>query len=197
MASTRVQSASFPDSGNRQAGILRFSWQRSRTFFREISVWHRTILVIVSWCVLLLAHASPGQACPVVNQYLQLTTNGHSLNAEVAVSHAGHMCGLAFRTELAADNGMLFAYAEDQMVGFWMKNTFIPLSIAFLDGNGKILEMHDMDPREPDRRYISRLPARYALEVNQGWFLDNGINVGDRVEFDSQVTSPIYRYSAH
>jgi uncharacterized membrane protein (UPF0127 family) len=146
--------------------------------------------------MLYLVTASPGQACPVVNKYLELTANGHTLNAEIAVSHAGHMCGLAFRTELAEDQGMLFAYAEDQIVGFWMKDTYIPLSIAFLDRNGRILEMHDMDPRDPARRYISRLPARYALEVNQGWFYDKGIKTGDRIEFDTQVASHLYRYSA-
>lgn len=147
------------------------------------------------WILLfLLAHSCTGQACPVVNRYIEVTANGHTLATEVAVNDEGHMCGLAFRHELPVDHGMLFAYEEDQVIGFWMKNTFIPLSIAFLDRNGKILEMHDMNPLDPARRYISRLPARYALEVNQGWFYDNGIKVGDRVEFKSQTVSEIYRY---
>jgi hypothetical protein len=120
--------------------------------------------------------------------------NGHTLTAEVAADRAGHMCGLAFRNGLPADRGMLFAYAQEQIIGFWMKNTFIHLTIAFLDGDGRILEIHDMDPRDPGRRYISRLPARYALEVNQGWFADNGIEVGDRIEFDLPASSEIFRY---
>ena len=68
-----------------------------------------------------------------------------------------------------------------------MKNTFIPLSIAFLDNAGNVLEIHDMDPAYPTRRYTSKLPARYALEVNKGWFSEKGIKVHDRVEFDLQA----------
>ena len=89
---------------------------------------------------------------------------------------------------------MLFAYAQDQVLGFWMKDTRIPLSIAFMDAGGKILEIHDMDPREPDRRYISGQPARYALEVNRGWFEEHGIKVGDSLEIDLQTGIKIYRY---
>lgn len=134
--------------------------------------------------LLLLASSSQGQACPVANRFIHITTNGHALTAEVAANRAGHMCGLAFRHDLPTNHGMLFAYAQDQIIGFWMKDTFIHLSIAFLDADGKIIEIHVMDPLDPARRYISKSPARYALEVNQGWFVDHGIKLGDRVEFD-------------
>ena len=143
---------------------------------------------------LLIAYSDPGQACPLANEHIQLSANGHILTAEVAANRASHMCGLAFRHNLPTDHGMLFAYAQDQIVGFWMMNTFIQLSIAFLDGDGNILEIHDMDPQDPARRYSSKLPVRYALEVNQGWFRDNGIGVGDRVEFQLQAGPEIFHY---
>ena len=146
--------------------------------------------------LLLLTDISLGQACPVTNNSIQITANGHTLTTEVAASRTSHMCGLAFRHSLPADHGMLFAYAKDQIVAFWMKNTLIPLSIAFLDGDGRILEIYDMDPHDPARRYISRVPARYALEVNQGWFYDKEIKVGDRVEFDLQTGPDIFKSNA-
>jgi uncharacterized membrane protein (UPF0127 family) len=104
------------------------------------------------------------------------------------------MCGLAFRHILSADKGMLFTYAQDQIIGFWMKDTFIPLSIAFLNVNGEILEIHHMDPDHPSHRYISKLPARYALEVNQGWFEKNGVALGDRAKFYLHPGTEVFRY---
>jgi uncharacterized membrane protein (UPF0127 family) len=124
------------------------------------------------------------QACPVANEHILITVNGHALTAELAANGASHVCGLAFRDSLPADRGMLFVYPRDQILSFWMKNTFIPLSIAFLDSAGNILEIHSMDPSNPTRRFNSKSPARYALEVNKGWFSEKKIQVYDRVEFD-------------
>ena len=129
------------------------------------------------------------------NKYIRITANGHALTTEVATNLDGHMCGLAFRQDLPADNGMLFVYAHDQIIGFWMKDTRIPLSIAFLDADGKVLEIHDMDPRDPTRRYISKVPAHYALEVNQGWFSRNGIEEGKKIKFDLKTDPDVFRYS--
>ena len=156
---------------------------------------NRTAISIYSALLTLLMFGGQATACPVPNKYIKLTVNEHELTAEAATSHAGHMCGLAFRQGLPADRGMLFAYAREQIVGFWMKNTYIPLSIAFLDSDGKILEIRDMDPRFPTRRYISKSPARYALEVNQGWFVDKGIKAGDSVVIDLDADQDIFRYS--
>ena len=148
------------------------------------------VIAALKYCLLptllLLADISSGQACPVANKFIQITANGHTLATEVAATRTSRRCGLAFRHSLPADHGMLFAYPQDQIVAFWMKNTRIPLSIAFLDGDGRILETHDMDPSDPARRYTSKVPARYALEVNQGWFYDKKVKVGDRIEFDLQ-----------
>ena len=144
----------------------------------------KTVAAVINYCALLLL-----LAC------IRITANGHALTTEVATNQAGHMCGLAFRQDLPADHGMLFVYAQDQIIGFWMKDTHIHLSIAFLDADGKVLEIHDMDPRDPTRRYISKLPARYALEVNRGWFTANGIEVGNSIDLDLQSDTDIFRYS--
>ena len=142
---------------------------------------------------LMMALACNAPACPVENDDIQISIKAHTLIAEVATNPAGHQCGLAFRQQLPADHGMLFVYSKDQVLRFWMKNTRIDLSIAYLDSNGRILEMHDMYSDDPYRQTISRQPARYALEVNQGWFSENNIKVGDRVEFDLQSNTQVFK----
>jgi uncharacterized membrane protein (UPF0127 family) len=142
---------------------------------------------------LMIVPACSALACPVENEQIKLSINEHALIAEVAANPAGHRCGLAYRDELASDRGMLFVYPREQVLRFWMKNTRIDLSIAYLDSDGSILEIHDMNSDDPYRQTISMQPARYALEVNQGWFADNGIKVGDRVEFDLQSNIDIFK----
>jgi uncharacterized membrane protein (UPF0127 family) len=98
--------------------------------------------------------------------------------AEIARSGAERETGLMFRESLADGEGMLFVFEKDQMLSFWMKNTLIPLSIAYISYSGRILEIHDMEPRSlaPVR---SGRSARYALEVPRGWFERAGIGIGD------------------
>jgi uncharacterized membrane protein (UPF0127 family) len=89
--------------------------------------------------------------------------------------------GLMGRMALAEDAGMLFVYPEERELSFWMRDTLIPLSIAFMDGEGRIVDLRDMkalDDRPP--HYTSAEPARYALEVNVGFFDERGVEVGDR-----------------
>ena len=161
----------------------------------NIRSWFKNIFTVFKYCaLLLLVNIKPVYACPVENNHIEITINGHTLSTEVAADLNSHMCGLAFRHVLPAGKGMLFAYAQDQIIGYWMKNTFIPLSIAFLNVNGEILEIHNMDPNHPTHRYISSLPARYALEVNQGWFDKNGVVPGDRAEFDLHSDAEVFRY---
>ncbi|MCG6938721.1 MAG: DUF192 domain-containing protein [Gammaproteobacteria bacterium] len=159
---------------------------------------HSGIAELLIYCSLLLlpGYCSLLQACPVENSTISISVNGHKLVTEVATNLDGHMCGLAFRHELPASHGMLFAYAQDQIIGFWMKDTYIPLSIAFIDSGGRILEIHDMAPLDTINRYISKSYARYALEVNQGWFQHNGAKIGDRIEIDLQSNPEIFKYSA-
>jgi uncharacterized membrane protein (UPF0127 family) len=102
------------------------------------------------------------------------------LSAEIAVTPEEQAAGLMNRKSLPDGKGMLFVYTRDELRSFWMKNTLIPLSIAFIAYDGRILEIRDMKPRDltPVR---STRHVRYALEVPQGWFSRAGIAVGDRL----------------
>jgi len=91
--------------------------------------------------------------------------------------------GLMYRKALGVNRGMLFVYPEEQELSFWMKNTLIPLSIAFIDSERRIVDIQDMKPLDDEPpSYVSADPAQYALEVNQGFFEEKGVKVGDRVE---------------
>jgi uncharacterized membrane protein (UPF0127 family) len=109
-----------------------------------------------------------------------LRVGAHALHAEVATTLAAQKRGLMFRTALAEDAGMLFVYDTDQELAFWMLNTSIPLSLAFLDAHGRIVQFADMAPFD-DTIHRSATLARYALEVNQGWFARHGVRVGDQI----------------
>jgi len=86
-----------------------------------------------------------------------------------------------FRTDLGADEGMLFCFPAAEIRSFWMRNTPLPLSVAYLDEAGRIVQIEDMEPFD-ERSHPSRVPAPFALEVHQGWFRRKRIRVGDRVE---------------
>ena len=108
---------------------------------------------------------------------------GESVNvrAEIADTEAKREKGLMGRTALAEDAGMLFVFDREQPLAFWMKDTLIPLSIAYIDSNGRIVDIQDMQPLD-ETPHPSAEPAKYALEVNQGFFAARGIQVGDRAE---------------
>jgi uncharacterized membrane protein (UPF0127 family) len=103
------------------------------------------------------------------------------VKAEIARTPEQREQGLMHRTELKDGHGMLFIFERDQMLSFWMKNTLIPLSIAYITHDGRIIEIHDMEPGNLTPVQSSR-SARYALEVPHGWFARAGVNVGDRLD---------------
>ena len=86
------------------------------------------------------------------------------------------------RFSLQPDHGMLFVFERPEPLGFWMKNTYIPLSIAFIDASGRILNIEDMAPQTETHALVARDPRLYALEMRKGWFVERGIRPGDRVE---------------
>ncbi len=108
------------------------------------------------------------------------------LTVELATTSAARGRGLMGREELAEDRGMLFVFSADTKTGFWMKDTSIPLSIAFIAADGTILNVQEMEPLSEELHRPPE-PYRYALEVNQGWFGRNGIGPGDRVEVPEAV----------
>jgi len=112
---------------------------------------------------------------------LVLKVSNVPLSVEVASDEASIKKGLSHRHTLAPDSGMLFIFPEADQRSFWMKDTHIPLSIAYLDEDNKILNIEDMMPY--DTTGVKSLgKAKCALEVNQGWFNSNGITQGDYVE---------------
>lgn len=133
----------------------------------------------IAWLLIALAWSFPvdAQSLPT----MELTINGHHVTAEVAATTASRTTGLMRRFSLRPDYGMLFVFDEPQPLAFWMKNTYIPLSIAFIAGDGRILNIEDMAP-QTEMTHDSHGPAMYALEMKKGWFAQFGIKAGDRVD---------------
>jgi uncharacterized membrane protein (UPF0127 family) len=112
---------------------------------------------------------------------VQLSIKGHRLVAETATTTATRTVGLMHRFSLKPDHGMLFVFDAPQPLAFWMKNTFVPLSIAFIGVDGRILNIEDMAPRT-ETTHPSQGLALYALEMKKGWFAERGIVAGERVD---------------
>ena len=108
------------------------------------------------------------------------------LTVELARTAAERSRGLMFRAELEEERGMLFVPGGETRTGFWMKDTKIPLSIAFIASDGTILETQDMEPLSK-QLHRPALTYRWALEVTQGWFERHGLGAGDRVEIPADA----------
>ena len=124
-------------------------------------------------------------AAPVLAQQpqlpvVQLNAGMHLIRAEVAADYGSRMTGLMYRATMPPNVGMLFVFDEAQQQCMWMKNTLIPLSVAFLDDSGTIINVEDMAPQTEDSHCAKR-PSRYALEMNRGWFAARGIKPGSRL----------------
>ena len=120
---------------------------------------------------------------------LQSLQIGHKvIQVEIADTKEKRTRGLMYRKSLPKDQGMLFVFPSSQILSFWMKNTYIPLSIGFFNSKRQLLEVQDMEPesillKKPRETYKSRLPAKYALEMNKGWFSKNKIKPGTKFKY--------------
>ena len=114
---------------------------------------------------------------------LDIQINGITLQVEVAATHEERLLGLMHREKLSKNKGMLFIYPSERIIKLWMKDTLLPLSVAFLDKNKIIINIEKMEPNQTKVIYKSKDLALYAVEVNQGWFEINKISVGDRFKF--------------
>ena len=132
---------------------------------------------------LLLTTLGLSSGCATAGDTIPLEIRGHTLHVELAITEAEQARGLMYRKHLPSDRGMLFVYESPRPVYYWMKNTFIPLSIAFIGNDRRIINMADMAPNNTTRTYASDGPCRYVLEVNQGWFKEHGVQPGDLVNF--------------
>jgi uncharacterized membrane protein (UPF0127 family) len=123
----------------------------------------------------------PGQPQPKLPT-LKLWLGPEELITEIAATDQQVMTGMMFRTEMAENEGMLFVFAPPpRQVSFWMRNTLLPLSCAYIDPEGVILEIHDMQPRDETPIKAASARIQYVLEVKQGWFERHKINVGTAV----------------
>ncbi len=126
--------------------------------------------------------AGPVLACPLDLPENTVRVAGHELLVEVAATNASRTCGLSNRWSLPENQGMLFVHKAPRILTYWMKNTHVPLSVAFLDATGRIINIEHMAPDRKDKLYSSAVEAKYALEVNQGWFEAHGVKPGALVE---------------
>jgi uncharacterized membrane protein (UPF0127 family) len=126
-----------------------------------------------------VARAQPAEPNPPL-PHVFLQAGIHRIKAEVADSPMERSRGLMLRKSLQANSGMLFVFEEAALHCFWMKNTLIPLSIAFLDDEGNVVTVADMQPHD-ESSHCPAKPVRYALEMDQGWFKTKGIHAGDRI----------------
>ena len=151
------------------------------------------IIPAIVWVALFLLHPPlcPAQSGPQPTlPAIELRIGTKKITAEVADETHERSAGLMFRKSLASDSGMLFVMDRIAPVGFWMKNTEVPLTIAYIDPAGVIKELHDLQPRN-EKPVPSRFPnIAYALEMPQGWFTKNNIWPGERLEGLPKPTAP-------
>jgi uncharacterized protein len=120
---------------------------------------------------------------------MTLTAGTQTIKAEVAANDANRQKGLMFRKEMGKNEGMLFVFPQLGYHAMWMRNTLIPLSVAYLDDTGKILSIHEMEP-ETEISHQAAGPARFALEMNARWFSTHKINVGDTIKGLAKAPKP-------
>lgn len=130
-----------------------------------------------------LAFAGPAlaQDSPQLNlPRIQITAGIYQINAQVAQAPEQRTTGLMFRREMPQQEGMLFVFEQPSGLCFWMKNTLLPLTAAFVADDGTIVNLADMKPLTTDTHCAAK-PVRYVLEMNQGWFAKRGIKAGSKL----------------
>ena len=125
------------------------------------------------FCQLVQAQAAPQMDLPRT----KLSAGMHLIDAQVAATPEQRSTGLMYRREMPAAEGMLFVFEQASQQCFWMKNTLLPLTAAFVADDGSIVNLADMKPQTTDS-HCSAQPVRYVLEMNQGWFAKKGIKAG-------------------
>ena len=135
-------------------------------------------IILVFLCLLPFTAPAMAESTGMNFPVTTLKAGKHLIRAEVASTEAQREQGLMFRRELPKNNGMLFVF--DRPARSWMKNTALPLSVAFIDANGTILNIEKMEPFTLDS-HCSKGWIRYALEMNKNWFAKNGIKAGSKI----------------
>ena len=147
----------------------------------SIQVPQRVLKSLLSTLVLLGSTALFAQNAPQLDlQRTTLSTGMYQITAQVALTPQQREIGLMFRKEMPQQEGMLFVFESPSQQCFWMKNTLLPLTAAFVADDGTIVNLADMQPQTTDS-HCSTKPVRYVLEMNQGWFAKKGIKAGARL----------------
>ena len=141
----------------------------------------KTLLALLCACAAPLALAEM--------PHLELTSGFYRIDAEVEADQDNRMLGLMNRRAMGAHQGMLFVFPVAAIHCMWMRNTLIPLSVAFLDDQGRILNIEDMEPQTENNHCAAR-PARFALEMNKGWFAQKGIKAGSKLNGLEKAPAP-------
>lgn len=152
----------------------------NRPLARDLSTrpMKRLITRLSCWFFLLAGPAWPQQEAPQLDLPRTVLTAGmHRIHAQVAATPEQRAIGLMFRREMATNEGMLFIFEQPAGQCFWMKNTLLPLTAAFLADDGTIVNLADMQPQSLDSHCSAR-PVRYVLEMHQGWFAKRAIGPG-------------------
>ncbi len=143
----------------------------------------RTLMLVAAVAAALLGSgtAAWSQAQPQINlQRLALSAGMYRIDAQVALTPDQRQTGLMYRNEMPQQEGMLFVFEQPSVQCFWMKNTLLPLTAAFVADDGRIVNLVDMKPQTIDS-HCSEEPVRYVLEMNQGWFAKKNIKKGDKL----------------
>lgn len=156
-----------------QEHVLRHALRR---IGRQMSLAVMAGLAAATVCAQGVALPNTPQTLPTVS----LTAGMHLIKAEVAQTSREHAIGLMWRTSMGTNEGMIFAFPQAGKQCFWMKNTLIPLSIAFVADDGRIVNLDEMQP-QTEASHCSNEPVRFVLEMNKGWFTKRGIKAGDRL----------------
>jgi len=146
----------------------------------------RRLLGTLAAAALLLPGWSAAQPAPQMNlQRVKLSAGMHVIDAQVALTPEQRQLGLMMRQSMPQHEGMVFVFEQPSQQCFWMKNTLLPLTAAFVADDGTIVNLADMKP-ETTESHCSAKPVRYVLEMNQGWFAKKGLKP------DSRLSGPLF-----
>ena len=162
---------------------FRARWLTSRTRFRMA----RYSLAVLVSLVTVSTMSCSSHGLPSAPRY-PITIGSKALTVEVALDEAHRERGLMFRKQLGPDEGMLFVYPREDRLSFWMKNTYAPLSVAFIRADGWIAQIEDMAPLDLST-HRSWVRVKFALEMPQGWFERNNVKVGDVVKIPEEAAN--------
>jgi uncharacterized membrane protein (UPF0127 family) len=149
-------------------------------------------MLLAAWALAAAMSTATAQGVPQDLPTITLQVGINNIRAMVAITPDQRQAGLMFRREMAQHEGMLFVFDEPSPQCFWMKNTLLPLSIAFLADDGSVVNIDEMKPQTLDSHCSTR-PVRFVLEMNQGWFTKRGIKPGSKISGTPFAANPAPR----